>query len=75
MYWFWINMPLAAVFFAAWTGVPLWLVLKHPDTSPESGIPDTPHQAQVAEPTGPQAADVHGPRHAGSSQLLAGAGR
>jgi hypothetical protein len=31
MYWFWLNIPLAAVFVAAWTGIPLWLVLKRPD--------------------------------------------
>jgi hypothetical protein len=34
MSWFWLNMPLAAVFFAATTGIPLWLVLRHPDTGP-----------------------------------------
>jgi len=34
MYWFWLNMPLAAAFVAAWTGIPLWLVLKHPDAGP-----------------------------------------
>ena len=49
MQWFWMNIPLAAMFFAIWTGMPLWLVLKHPDTGPESRVPDTPHQAQVAE--------------------------
>ena len=32
MYWFWMNMPLAAAFFAAWTGIPLWLVFKRPDS-------------------------------------------
>jgi hypothetical protein len=25
--WFWLNVPLMIVFFAAWTGIPLWLVL------------------------------------------------
>jgi hypothetical protein len=25
--WFWLNVPLAIVFFAAWSGIPLWLVL------------------------------------------------
>ena len=29
MYWFWLNMPLAAVFFSAWVGIPLWLVFRH----------------------------------------------
>jgi hypothetical protein len=31
MTWFWLNMPLAAVFFAAWVGIPVWLVFKHQD--------------------------------------------
>lgn len=35
MVWFLLNMPLAAAFLAAWVGVPLWLVLKHPDRGPE----------------------------------------
>jgi hypothetical protein len=30
MSWFWMNMPLAVVFFAAWCGIPLYMVLKHP---------------------------------------------
>jgi hypothetical protein len=31
--WFWLNVPLMTVFFAAMTGIPLWLVFKHPDRS------------------------------------------
>ena len=34
MYWFWLNILLAAAFVAAWTGIPLWLVLKHPAAGP-----------------------------------------
>ena len=30
MYWFWLNIPLAAVFFGAWYGIPMWLVAKRP---------------------------------------------
>jgi hypothetical protein len=26
-----LNIPLMVLFFALWTGVPLWLVIKHPD--------------------------------------------
>jgi hypothetical protein len=58
-----------------WTGVRLWLVLKHPDTGPESRVPDAPHQAQVAESAEPQAGDVYGPRHASGSRALEGAHR
>jgi hypothetical protein len=28
----WANFPLALLFMLAWAGVPLWMVLKHPDT-------------------------------------------
>ena len=33
MTWFLLNMPLAALFFLAWTLIPLWLVSRRPDTS------------------------------------------
>jgi Flp pilus assembly protein TadB len=32
--WLWINIPLMAAFFLAMTGIPLWLVFKHPDRRP-----------------------------------------
>ena len=31
MTWLLLNIPLAVLFFALWTGIPLWLVLRHPD--------------------------------------------
>lgn len=34
MYWFWLNIPLAAVIFLAITSIPLWMVIRHPDTEP-----------------------------------------
>jgi hypothetical protein len=34
MNWFWMNVPLMVVFFAAMTGIPLWLTLRRPDTGP-----------------------------------------
>ena len=36
MSWLWLNIPLAAVFFLATTMIPLWLVIKHPDSRPET---------------------------------------
>jgi hypothetical protein len=44
--WFWLNVPLAIMFFAAWSGIPLWLVLtrwnrtdrtamRQPETQPQ----------------------------------------
>jgi hypothetical protein len=29
--WLWLNIPLMSAFFATMTGIPLWLVFKHPD--------------------------------------------
>ncbi len=39
MTWLLLNLLVAAPFFAIWVGVPLWLVLKHPDQD---------HQPQAA---------------------------
>jgi hypothetical protein len=35
MAWLWLNIPLAAVFFGAWSGIPLWMVLRHSSWGPE----------------------------------------
>jgi len=29
----WVNFPLALMFILAWSGIPLWMVIKHPDTA------------------------------------------
>jgi hypothetical protein len=34
MTWLLMNVPLMILFFALSVGVPMWLVLKHPDTKP-----------------------------------------
>jgi hypothetical protein len=34
MNWFWMNVPAMVVFFAAITGIPLWLSLRRCDTAP-----------------------------------------
>lgn len=26
-----LNVPLMIIFFALWVGIPMWLVLRHPD--------------------------------------------
>ena len=75
MHWFWMNMPLAAMIFAIWTGVPLWLVLKHPDTGPESRGPDTSRPAQAGGSSAPAAGDVYLPQPASGSGVLAGTPR
>ena len=30
----WINISFAVVFIALWSGIPLWMVLRHPDRDP-----------------------------------------
>ena len=49
MSWFWLDVPLAALFFAAWSGIPLWMVLRHPDRRDEPAI-QVPAQAVQADP-------------------------
>lgn len=36
MGWFWLNIPLCTVIFSAVVGIPLWMVLKRPDTGEEA---------------------------------------
>jgi hypothetical protein len=47
MGWFWLNIPLGIVIVLAVSGIPLWLVLKHPDERPSISVAagDTPAQA------------------------------
>jgi hypothetical protein len=35
----WINVLLAVPFIALWAGIPLWLVLRRPDTRPQLAGP------------------------------------
>jgi hypothetical protein len=46
--WLWINIPLMAVFFLAMTGIPLWLVFRHPDRGPIEAVANS--QAHVGAP-------------------------
>ncbi len=36
MTWIWMNMPLAALFFGLWVGIPLRMVLRRPDAGPDT---------------------------------------
>ena len=53
MNWFWLNIPLAALFFLAWTVIPLWMVIKHPDTGPPSPGPARVPAGAASEPATP----------------------
>jgi hypothetical protein len=53
MYWFCLNIPLAATFFAEWAGIPLWLVVKHPDAGSPTASADRCAQASDSRPRTP----------------------
>ena len=46
--WFWLNIPLMAVFFLATAGIPLWLVLKRPDRAPAVQQPSAAAKVHAA---------------------------
>jgi hypothetical protein len=66
MTWLLLNLLLAAPFVAIWAGVPLWLVLKHPDQDARpraaSGYQPqavtSPARSHRAEPADPQPAAI-----------------
>ena len=48
MNWFLLNMPLAAAFFGAWAGIPLWLTFKHHASRPSFAASDAHLDAKAA---------------------------
>ena len=48
MNWLLLDMQLAAVFFGAWVGIPLWLTFKHPDSRPSFSAADAYLDAKAA---------------------------
>jgi hypothetical protein len=80
MNWFWMNIPLMAAFFVAWTGIPLWMVVKHrhwgPDPAARYGNPELQAvmvggQGDAANAADLQAAAVPGCRgHLRERQVL-----
>jgi hypothetical protein len=71
MNWFWLNIPPGVVFFLAIAGIPLWMVIRHPDHRPAAAKAigeDARAQAgtvAVARMTGRPAvpAEIRGRRH------------
>lgn len=57
MLWFWLNVPLAAVFIGAWCGIPLWKVLKQPNWGSQ---PMAGRSLNAAEPVLALAGSEHG---------------
>jgi len=67
MAWFWLNTPLCALIFRAVCGIPVWLVIKHPDTTPlPTGGSDTIPQARPFTLAAPST--VARPAHAPSAE-------
>jgi len=58
MYWFWLNMPLAAAFFVAWVGIPMWLVFKRPGWGARPLAAPAPAYAHQASPSAPRTEPV-----------------
>jgi hypothetical protein len=56
MDWFWLNMPLAAVFFGAWYGIPMWLISKRPGWGSAPLAVTGPAPRRQGGSAGPQAA-------------------
>ena len=48
--WFMLNMPLAAAFFAAWVGIPLWMTFRHPGTGPAFSAASASSDAEAPLP-------------------------
>jgi hypothetical protein len=52
MNWFWLNIPLGVMFFLAIAGIPLWMVIRRPDSRPASaGAARTSARAQAGTVT------------------------
>jgi hypothetical protein len=64
----WANFPLALLFLLAWSGIPLWIVIKHPDTQPDFSDAHPYLAAKAARP-GITCVRWSGPAGAGFSGL------
>jgi hypothetical protein len=47
----WANIPLALLFFLAWSGIPMWMVIKRPDTPPDHSEAHAYLAAKAADAT------------------------
>ena len=50
MNWIWLNMPLGALIFLAMAGIPLWMVIRHPDAGPDARAARRAAQAPARVP-------------------------
>lgn len=55
--WFWLNIPLAALIVVAVAGIPMWMVIKHPDAAPDFSGARRPIEADTMARAGPATAE------------------
>jgi hypothetical protein len=74
MNWILLDVPLCAVFFLAIAGIPLWLVIRHPDAGPaDSGAAADGGTAWAAAMAVPMTGQDSGPATVSDSRELVGA--
>ena len=56
MNWFVLNVPLAVAFVGAWVGIPLWMIVKQPETSPSFAGACLDSKSALAEDKQPEPA-------------------
>ena len=56
MNWFLLNVPLAVTFVGAWVGIPLWMIIKQPDTGPSLADACLDSKSALAEDKQPESA-------------------
>jgi hypothetical protein len=49
----WINIPLMALFFGLWVGIPMWMIFKRPDRHPRETRTVPAYLRQPSSVTGP----------------------
>jgi hypothetical protein len=54
----WMNIPLMVFAFGVWVGVPLWLVLRHPERHPGENR-SVPAYLRAARPSRPARFKAH----------------
>jgi hypothetical protein len=68
--WFWLNIPLALLFFCCWAGIPLWLTLTRWNTELSAKHAEIAAKADLtpvfAQPASAVTYETRSPAHAES---------
>jgi hypothetical protein len=72
--WFWLNIPLALLFFCCWAGIPLWLTLTRWNTELNAKHAELAAKADpapvFAQPAPAVTRETSSPAYAGVTNLL-----